>query len=203
MEKDLESTTDFVAAEETEAAEEPVVQNSNEATFDYENKEEKDTDTTSDDEKDEDKSDKKDEDKSDNKEKFTLEYINELQANYNTLESNFNNLKYQYETLQAQLQELTKFKTDIDNQKKDELISEFYMLSAEDKADIIQNKEKYTYDEIKAKLSVICFDKKINFALDSNKTKDENFTICTLVEDFNDNLPEWVKEVKEQEKLNY
>jgi len=58
------------------------------------------------------------------------------------------------------------FKKEIDNQKKDALIAEFYMLSDEDKAEIIQNKENYTLDEIKAKLSVICFDKKISFTME-------------------------------------
>jgi len=37
------------------------------------------------------------------------------------------------------------------------------MLSAEDKKEIIENKEKYSLDEIKAKLAVICFEKKVNF----------------------------------------
>jgi hypothetical protein len=39
------------------------------------------------------------------------------------------------------------------------------MLSNEDKKEILDNKEKYSYDEIKAKLAVICFEKKVNFNL--------------------------------------
>jgi hypothetical protein len=94
----------------------------------------------------------------------------------------------------------------IDNQKKDALIAEFYMLSDEDKADVIRNKEKYTLDEIKAKLSVICFDKKINFSLNNNSDHNEKNeaeeTILTyaLNDNENSNLPDWVKAVKEQEK---
>jgi hypothetical protein len=95
-----------------------------------------------------------------------------------------------------------KFKREIDNQKKDALIAEFYMLSEEDKADVIQNKEKYTLEEIKAKLSVICFDKKVSFSLKEKEENDEEKTITyTLDSDKNDSLPEWVKAVKEQEKL--
>ena len=78
------------------------------------------------------------------------------------------------------------------------------MLSDEDKADVIQNKEKYTLDEIKAKLSVICFDKKINFTFteeNESKEKEENIIIYNLNDNENDSLPEWVKAVKEQEKL--
>lgn len=91
---------------------------------------------------------------------------------YSLLESELNTLKAEYQDLQTKYQELVAFKTEIDNQKKDALISEFYMLADEDKADVIQNKEKYTLDEIKAKLSVICFDKKINFSLQQPATRE-------------------------------
>jgi len=37
------------------------------------------------------------------------------------------------------------------------------MLSEEDKKDVIENKTKYSLEEIKAKLAVICFEKKVNF----------------------------------------
>ena len=77
------------------------------------------------------------------------------------------------------------------------------MLSEEDKADVISNKQKYTLEEIKAKLSVICFDKKVSFSLKEKEENDEEKTITyTLDSDKNDSLPEWVKAVKEQEKLS-
>ena len=78
------------------------------------------------------------------------------------------------------------------------------MLSDEDKADVISNKEKYTLDEIKAKLSVICFDKKINFSLnkEAEDKEEEDVIIYNLNNsNKNDSLPDWVKAVKEQEKL--
>ena len=105
--------------------------------------------------------------------------------------------------LQSQYQELVNFKNEIDNQKKDALIAEFYMLSDEDKADVISNKEKYTLDEIKAKLSVICFDKKINFTLnkEADDKKEEDIVTYTLNDNADNSLPDWVKAVKEQEKL--
>jgi len=78
------------------------------------------------------------------------------------------------------------------------------MLSDEDKADVVSNKEKYTLDEIKAKLSVICFDKKINFSLnkETEDTKEENVITYELNNDENNSLPDWVKAVKEQEKFS-
>ena len=123
---------------------------------------------------------------------------------YELLEEELNDLKESYSTLQNQYQELVNFKREIDNQKKDALIAQFYMLSDEDKADVISNKEKYTLDEIKAKLSVICFDKKISFALDkeADEKKEEDIMTYNLGDNENNSLPDWVKAVKEQEKLN-
>ena len=122
---------------------------------------------------------------------------------YELLEEELNTLKESYSTLQSQYQELVNFKNEIDNQKKDALIAEFYMLSDEDKADVISNKEKYTLDEIKAKLSVICFDKKINFTLnkEADDKKEEDIVTYTLNDNADNSLPDWVKAVKEQEKL--
>ena len=122
---------------------------------------------------------------------------------YELLEEELNTLKENYSALQSQYQELVNFKNEIDNQKKDALIAEFYMLSDEDKADVISNKEKYTLDEIKAKLSVICFDKKINFTLnkEADNKKEEDIVTYTLNDNADNSLPDWVKAVKEQEKL--
>lgn len=190
-----------------ESVEKTVEQGLDEATFDYEKKEDKKEDTSSDDssknsDSDIDKQDSKDdkEKEEDKNKKFTAEEVEKMQHEYTALETAFNDLKAQCENLQNQLQKLNEFKADIDNQKKDALISEFYMLTDADKADVIKNKKNYTYDEIKAKLSVICFDKKINFTMDSEEKSDNNIVTYTL-EQTNDNLPDWVKAVKEQEKL--
>ena len=133
--------------------------------------------------------DKEDEDKEKAK-KYEL-----LEESFNTLNESFNTLKESYSALQNQYQELVNFKKEIDNQKKDALIAEFYMLSDEDKADVIQNKEKYTLEEIKAKLSVTCFDKKVSFSKEETNNKEEE------IDNENNSLPDWVKAVKEQEKL--
>ena len=119
---------------------------------------------------------------------------------YALIEEELRSLKESYSALQTQYQELVQFKKEIDNQKKKELINEFYMLSDEDKADVVRNIEKYTLEEIKSKLSVICFDKKVSFTLD--KTEQKPITTYRLdSNDENDSLPDWVKAVKEQEKL--
>lgn len=131
-----------------------------------------DKDTEEEEDSEEDPEDDKGEDDDDEEEK-------ENAKKYELLEEEFNTLKEQYTALQSQYQELVNFKNEIDNQNKDALIAEFYMLSDEDKADVISNKEKYTLDEIKAKLSVICFDKKINFTLDDKETESKDNDVMT------------------------
>ena len=54
------------------------------------------------------------------------------------------------------------FKNAAEDKDKDALIAKFYMLSDEDKKDVIENKSKYSLDDIEAKLSVICVEKKVN-----------------------------------------
>ena len=63
---------------------------------------------------------------------------------FELLEAEFAALKTKYEELEEQNKALVEFKNQIDNEKKDELINRFYMLSDEDKADVIANKEKYS-----------------------------------------------------------
>lgn len=130
----------------------------------------------------------------------------ELQEKYATIETEFNKLKESYTALQTQCEELTarcneltEFKKVIDNEKKDALIADFYMLSNEDKADVIANKEKYSLEDIKAKLSIICFDKKVSFSKSEEKEKDENVVTYNVNNTNDSNLPDWVKAVKQQQ----
>ena len=171
------------------------------APADYVKKEEDEKEQKADSEDKEEADDsKEDTDSEDKEEKDDDDKDKKAAKKYELLEAELQELKDSYSALQNQYEELVKFKTEIDNQNKDALIAEFYMLSDEDKADVISNKEKYTLDEIKSKLSVICFDKKISFNTTEEKKEDiVSYTINTSEED--DSLPEWVKAVKEQEKL--
>lgn len=158
----------------------------------------KDDEKAAEEEKESEPNDSESSDKEENKEKEAKKYA--------LLEKELQTLKDSYSALQAQYQELISFKTNVENQQKDQLISEFFMLSDEDKADVIANKEKYTFDEIKAKLSVICFDKKINFTLGEKSEEvasstEAGVTTYNLNSTQEKNLPDWVKAVKEQQKL--
>ena len=78
------------------------------------------------------------------------------EKDYSLLEQELETLKASYAEMETKYQELVTFKEAVDNEKKDALINSFYMLSDEDKKDVIENKSKYSLDEIEAKLSVIC-----------------------------------------------
>ncbi len=146
------------------------------------------------------------EDEEDDKKKYNLEEVKEyteLMDRYSTLENNFNNLKTEKEALENEISGLRAFKAEIEKKEKQAMIDSFYMLSDEDKKDVIENIETYSLSDIEAKLSVICVRNKVSFDLDENKD-DNNPTVYTLNgDDAEDNgMPAWVKAVIETSKKN-
>jgi len=74
------------------------------------------------------------------------------------------------------------------------------MLSDDLKKDCIDNIDNYSYDEIEAKLSVICVRNKVSFGLENEK-KDEGITYnLENVDNTIDEIPDWVKRVQEVQK---
>ena len=118
---------------------------------------------------------KKSEDDDKKRKKFsydTLEEIPEyveLQTNYTNLETKVADLNTTIETLNSELTALREFKAQSERAAKEAKIAEFYMLSDEDKKDVVDNIDQYSLDDIEAKLSVICFHNKVSF-----KTGDDN-----------------------------
>ena len=74
------------------------------------------------------------------------------------------------------------------------------MLSDEDKKSVIENKSKYSLDDIEKELSVICVRKKVSFENnDSETAKDEApLTYNLNIED--ENVPAWIKAVDAQSR---
>ena len=106
-------------------------------------------------------------------------------------------LQNKYASLEEQYNQLVAFKAAVDNEKKDELIKSFYMLSDEDKADVIANKAQYSLDEIESKLSVICVRKKVNFTNEEDEDNNgEVLTTFNLNSHQADNMPAWLKAVE-------
>lgn len=118
---------------------------------------------------------------------------------YTLLEEKFASLEQKYSAMERDYQALVQFKNDIDNEKKDALIKTFYMLSDEDKKDVIENKAKYSLEEIEAKLSVICFRKKVSFEGTNENTeqrrKEQDSEVITysLNSSVENDAPAWVQ----------
>ena len=147
---------------------------------------------------DDDKEDKEESDEdTDNKDD------DEDKKDYSLLENELESLKASYAEMETKYQELVAFKEAVDNEKKDALINSFYMLSDEDKKDVIENKSNYSLDEIEAKLSVICVRKKVNFDLDDTDKNEEtvevenkDITTYNLNDVENEAVPAWLKALK-------
>lgn len=124
----------------------------------------------------------------------------EKKKNFTALEQELAELKTQFSAMETEYKELLAFKANIENEKKDALIQSFYMLSEEDKKEVIENKAKYSLDEIESKLSVICVRKKVNFDLE-NTSKNDSIVEETPVTTFNVNeaegaVPAWIKALR-------
>ena len=159
----------------------------------------------------EDKEDKKDEDKcpecgkpkeectckdkkEDKKEKYNLneipEYV-ELSENYSTLQS-------QYSALETEVTELREFKVAAERKDKEAMIAGFYMLSDEDKKDVVDNIDTYSLEDIEAKLSIICVRNKVSFDLDDNKEEKKEVVTYSMNDQLSDdsNVPAFVKAMR-------
>jgi hypothetical protein len=119
----------------------------------------------------EDKEDEKDKEDNEEKNDENKDKIEEDESKkkYNKLEEDYESLKVEYSALLEEVETLRSFKATVETEKKDALIASFTMLSDEDKADVIANKDTYSYDDIEAKLSIICVRNKVSFAEDKSE----------------------------------
>lgn len=138
----------------------------------------KDNNSDSKDDSQNNKDDSKDEE---DKKKYSL-----LQAQYDELETKFSLLQKQYDKLK-------KVSDSYAREKKEELIKKFYMLSDEDKKDVVDNIDKYSLDDIESKLSVICVRKRVSFE-ETQPQVNTTFNLDTL--DMEDDTPDWIKAIK-------
>ena len=161
-------------------------------------------DDDSDDDDDEDKNDEDDK----KKKKYSLEEIPEyvaLQASFSELESKYNALVAEKETLESQIKPLQQFKLDTERVQKEEMIHKtFYMLSDEDKKDVIDNIDTYSLSDIEAKLSIICFRNKISYSALEDEDQNPDPTTYNLGGNLfqDDSTPAWVKAVLENAKTS-
>lgn len=123
------------------------------------------------------------------------EEYKELQIKYAAMEEKYNSME---ENLKA----LTDFKAQIEKKDKEAMIASFYMLSDEDKKDVVDNIDTYSLEDIENKLSVICVRNKVNFNLDNEKEDKEDPVTYNLNNGdlADDNIPAWVRAVKSVQK---
>lgn len=145
-----EFTEDVETNEDVESSED-----SAEETFAEEGKKKEDDSDDSDDESDD--SDDDDEDKKKPGKKCELEnQVSELSEQLKELTDKFT-------ALEAEAEELRKFKAERIDADKDAMIAKYHMLSDEDKAEIIADKDKFTLGEIESKLALLYVQKNVNF----------------------------------------
>lgn len=127
-----------------------------------------------------------------------IQEYQELLNRYSELETQYSQANDTISQLQFQINSLTEFKSTVERNEKKKLIDSFYMLSDEEKSDVITNIDKYSIDEIEAKLSVICVRNKVNFNLDDSNNKSDAITTFNLDGGISgdEDTPDWVKALR-------
>ena len=183
---ETEETTEFTEAEEnqvaavetaaeSEFAEEVVPETEpeegNDTAEEFAKKDDEDDDSDesndaaeSDEEDSSDASDESDDDDEEDKKKPAAKHA---------LESELADLQARYNELASEVEELRAFKLARENADKDALIAKYHMLSDEDKAEVVANKEKYSLDEIEGKLALIYVQKNVDFETVDGQVEDE------------------------------
>ena len=174
------------------------------ASSEFANKDDEDKEPESEDKEDEGEEDPAADDEEEDKKKPESKNSLHSDEEYAELETKFNALNEKFDELNSEYEKLVEFKNNVEDKQKDELIEKFYMLSEEDKKDVLENKRNYSLEQIEEKLAVICFRKKVNFDLDTS-SKNEDKQTEEVVTTFNynnenDSTPDWVKQVEETQK---
>lgn len=160
-------------------------------------KEEEDTEENEDTTKKENASEEEEEDKKKKKKEYSLEEIPEyveLRDAFNTLKTQYDALEVNYNNMKTSVADLTQFKNTVLKKEKQEMINSFYMLSDEDKKDVIDHIDEYSKDEIEAKLSIICVRNKVSFE-EENKPNNPTTYSFNDIDNKENTVPAWVKSV--------
>ena len=205
---EIKETTEDTTSDETVVEEpatvEPVVKDAaTETDFACKKKNYEEDDKKKDEKSDdsENSKDNKEEGKKDSKD-------DEDKKKYSLLEEKYNELESKFAALTEECEALRKFKADIEDAKKDELINSFYMLDDSEKKEIKDNKSKFSLEDIEAKLSILYTRKSMKLDLEQHAQEaetqvEQNVTTYSLADNMS-NLPDWVKAVHEvEEKMNF
>lgn len=87
----------------------------------------------------------------------------EKNAEIETLKSEIASLQEKYSLLETEAEELRSYKASRISADKDALINKYNMLSDNDKAEIVANKDSYSCEEIESKLALLYVKKNVDF----------------------------------------
>ena len=182
----VDNTVQNDATENQENIETPV-------TEDFSKKEEDEEKKTKCQKKDEDEDEEKDNSSDDKKDEE-----DEDKKKFSALSAEHEALKAQFSELQKDYQALIAFKNEVESAKKDEMIKSFYMLSDEDKKEVVDNKDKFTLEEIESKLSVIFTKKSLaEMSIKTESDAEEKPTVTFGLDDASiDSVPAWISAVR-------
>lgn len=199
-EKDKKPAEEFSQTEDPTPAEDFADQTKEEKPepaqdFKAENKEEEKKPEPKEEEKKEEEESKEEKEEPKKKE-YSLDEIPE----YVELNEKFSQLTTDFSALAEEVKELREFKANVEKAEKQKMIDQFYMLSDEDKADVVSHIDTYSLDEIESKLSVICVRNRVDFSLDKKEEEEPADKLTYSLIEETDDVPEWIKAVKETEK---
>lgn len=99
--------------------------------------------------------------------------------------------------LETEVEELRAYKLVAERKDKMAMINSFYMLSDDEKQDVLENIDKYSLDDIEAKLSIICVRNKVSFDLNDEVQQPIIATYSLDNNDLDDSVtPAWVRAVQ-------
>ena len=151
---------------------------------DEDKSDDKDDESDSDGDSADDKSDDDSKDDSDDKSDKEPEKKHALEDKIDELTNSLSELNEKFAALEQEAKELREFKAERINADKDAMIAKYHMLSDEDKADIVANKDKFTLSEIESKLALLYVQKNVDF--EEEEVETEPLTTFSLNDDIAD-----------------
>ena len=111
-----------------------------------------------------------------------------------------------YAAMEKEVEELRSYKREQEDRKKMGLVDKYFMLSDEDKADIVAHISEYTYDEIESKLALLYVHKNVDFTTvdgraDEEAEEDSLSVTFSLDDPASDSVPPMVQALREAKNL--
>lgn len=115
------------------------------------------------DEEDEDGEEAEDEDEKRPEDKHELAEETDFEAKFNEASERLAALEASYAELEAEAEGLREFKRSAVRAEKEAVVEKYHMLSDEDKAEVVENLDSFSLEEIESKLALIYVNKNVDF----------------------------------------